>query len=209
MPDYEDIPVRPSIPRSRGPHIAAVLGTIFLLLVVIGAVFWFVIRVEVHANEILVLVNKTGREIPEELADQFSDQVKRAGWPGETAHIHGAALKDRCRRRIQNHDRRQPVHHGIVIGLAGRKQHQISGRKCSQSTKTILAGYHQPSQLSLDRDFKRQVDYQAGFPPQIRVEDNNLPGNDPPVFSEKFHGDAAKVSRNQQRPNRDRGNHFG
>ena len=75
MPDYEDRPVRPSIPRSRGPRIAAVLGTICLLLVVIGAVFWFVIRVEVHANEILVLVNKTGKETPEELADQFADQV--------------------------------------------------------------------------------------------------------------------------------------
>ena len=35
MPDYEDRPVRPSIPRSRGPRIAAVLGTICLLLVVI------------------------------------------------------------------------------------------------------------------------------------------------------------------------------
>ena len=75
MPDFDDRPVRPSIPRSRGPQIAAVTGFICILLVVTGAVFWFIIRVEVHANEILVLVNKTGRSIPEELADQFADQV--------------------------------------------------------------------------------------------------------------------------------------
>ncbi|GAG11441.1 unnamed protein product, partial [marine sediment metagenome] len=36
---------------------------------------WFVIRVEVDANEILVLVNKTGKTLPEDLADQFGDQV--------------------------------------------------------------------------------------------------------------------------------------
>lgn len=45
------------------------------LVVLIGAVFWSVIRVEVRANEILVLINKTGKTIPRALADEFGDQV--------------------------------------------------------------------------------------------------------------------------------------
>ncbi len=49
--------------------LACVAG--FLLLLV----FWFIIRVEVDANELLVLVNKTGRNLPAELYDEFGDQV--------------------------------------------------------------------------------------------------------------------------------------
>ena len=67
--------VRPSIPPNRVPLPQAMLGSAFLLLLLVGAVFWFVIRVEVNAGEILVLVNKTGRTLPPELMDEFGDQV--------------------------------------------------------------------------------------------------------------------------------------
>jgi len=67
--------VRPSIPPYRLPVFPAALGSIIFLLFLIGAVFWFVIRVEVNANEILVRVNKTGETLPAELVDQFGDQV--------------------------------------------------------------------------------------------------------------------------------------
>jgi len=46
-----------------------------IVVVLFLAVLWFVVRQEVDANEILVLVNKTGRPIPTDLADEFSDQV--------------------------------------------------------------------------------------------------------------------------------------
>jgi len=51
------------------------LGLVMLLWVMIGFVYWFIIRVEVDAGEILVLVNKTGKTLPPALADQFGDQV--------------------------------------------------------------------------------------------------------------------------------------
>ena len=54
----------------------ASLGGMFVLLV--GAflfVLWFVVRVEVDADEVLILVNKTGRAIPADLADEFDDQI--------------------------------------------------------------------------------------------------------------------------------------
>lgn len=67
--------VRPSIPPPRMVMLQTIGGSVLLLLLLIGAIFWFVIRVEVDANEILVLVNKTGKTLPEDLADQFGDQV--------------------------------------------------------------------------------------------------------------------------------------
>ncbi|MFQ5492021.1 MAG: SPFH domain-containing protein [Phycisphaerae bacterium] len=76
MPGSDSPPriVRPSIPS--GPHwIVRLAAGVCTLAAAIGAVYWFVIRVEVRANEILILVNKTGKTIPDELADQFSDQV--------------------------------------------------------------------------------------------------------------------------------------
>jgi regulator of protease activity HflC (stomatin/prohibitin superfamily) len=43
--------------------------------VLVLALFWFVFRVEVNANQILVLINKTGKAIPNDLADDFDDQT--------------------------------------------------------------------------------------------------------------------------------------
>ncbi|MFH1416898.1 MAG: SPFH domain-containing protein [Planctomycetota bacterium] len=67
--------VRPSIPRPRIPIVSSVIGGVLMLIVLILAVFWFGIRIEVNANEILVLVNKTGKELPPELREEFDDQV--------------------------------------------------------------------------------------------------------------------------------------
>lgn len=55
--------------------IALLIGMAMLLLFAVGFVYWFVIRVEVNANEILVLVNKTGAVLPDGLQDDFGDQV--------------------------------------------------------------------------------------------------------------------------------------
>jgi regulator of protease activity HflC (stomatin/prohibitin superfamily) len=69
------------IPRFRGGGggpkslIALGLGSAMLLVFMIGFVYWFIIRVEVHTNEILVLVNKTGAILPSDLHDEFGDQV--------------------------------------------------------------------------------------------------------------------------------------
>jgi len=75
MTDTNQPVVRPSIPP-RGPN-WLVFGFAWLCIVavVVAAVFWFVIRVEVNANEILVLVNKTGKTIPDDLKPEFSDQI--------------------------------------------------------------------------------------------------------------------------------------
>ncbi len=72
-----DIPgrVRPSIPKYRLPIWAIVASGAAFLAVGGLAVLWFVVRVEVNANEILVLVNKTGKVLPVELRDEFGDQV--------------------------------------------------------------------------------------------------------------------------------------
>ncbi|MBN1512838.1 MAG: hypothetical protein JXB13_12560 [Phycisphaerae bacterium] len=60
----------------RRPSLARLaVGVGLVLFVVVLFVVWFVVRVEVEANHILVLVNKTGKAIPAELADEFSDQV--------------------------------------------------------------------------------------------------------------------------------------
>ncbi len=75
MVDYDELPVRPS--RPTGPPLWSVglIGLPFVLIFLFGAVLWFVVRVEVHANEIMVLVKKSGRPIPANLADEFADQV--------------------------------------------------------------------------------------------------------------------------------------
>ena len=75
MTQFDDELVRPSIPLRKPPLILALLGGCVGLVALVGAVFWFVVRVEVRANEILVLINKTGKTIPKELADEFGDQV--------------------------------------------------------------------------------------------------------------------------------------
>jgi len=62
--------------RPAAPQLAiGVGGFIVLLCVAVLLVFWFVVRIEVNANEILVLVNKTGNTLPPELVNDFGDQV--------------------------------------------------------------------------------------------------------------------------------------
>ncbi|MCA9255164.1 MAG: hypothetical protein KDA33_05975, partial [Phycisphaerales bacterium] len=51
--------------------VVAVIGLVFGFL----AILWFGIRVEVNTNKLMVLMNKTGRVLPDELRDEFGDQV--------------------------------------------------------------------------------------------------------------------------------------
>jgi len=44
-------------------------------VVAIVVFVWFVMRVEVNANELLVLINKTGKTLPRELVAEYGDQV--------------------------------------------------------------------------------------------------------------------------------------
>jgi len=74
MVDYDDMPVRPSRPTGPPLWTVGLIGLPFLLFL-FGAVLWFVVRVEVDANEIMALVKKSGRPIPKNLADEFADQV--------------------------------------------------------------------------------------------------------------------------------------
>lgn len=67
--------VRPSIPPGGMSLRSRVASGVVLLLLLLVVVWWFVFRVEVNANEILVLVNKTGQALPPELRDEYSDQV--------------------------------------------------------------------------------------------------------------------------------------
>ncbi len=60
--------------RGPGPWVRWGGGAV-LMVVLILALMWFVVRIEVEADEILVLINKTGRTLPAELADTFGDQV--------------------------------------------------------------------------------------------------------------------------------------
>jgi regulator of protease activity HflC (stomatin/prohibitin superfamily) len=62
-------------PVPRRPLWAGLVGLLLTLAVLTGALLWFVIRVEVNADEILVYINKTGRDLPAELRDEFGDQV--------------------------------------------------------------------------------------------------------------------------------------
>lgn len=64
-------------PGGRGTTslVALLLGLGLFLFGFGSAVFWFVLRVEVNADEFLVLINKTGNTLPVELADEFDDQV--------------------------------------------------------------------------------------------------------------------------------------
>lgn len=61
--------------RRRLPLVRMIIGGVFLLGVVLSFVVWFIIRVEVNPDEVLVYVNKTGQVLPAELRDEFGDQV--------------------------------------------------------------------------------------------------------------------------------------
>ncbi len=54
---------------------ASIVGGGLLLIVAIGFYYWFIARVEVGADELLILVNKTGLTLPPEFAEEFGDQV--------------------------------------------------------------------------------------------------------------------------------------
>lgn len=63
----------PKVPRGAkwGLLGLGAAGSLLFLFIV----FWFVIRVEIGTNTLLVLVNKTGRVLPKELHDEYGDQV--------------------------------------------------------------------------------------------------------------------------------------
>jgi len=65
------------VPKGRTSlaRVGTAIGAVFVLILVIGFYYWFIARVEVHANEVLVLINKTGKPIPPDLSAEFSDQV--------------------------------------------------------------------------------------------------------------------------------------
>ena len=74
MANYsDDVPPRIRIQRLKLSHLI-MLGSAGLVLIVLFVV-WFVIRVEIPTNRLLVLVNKTGGVLPSELSDEFGDQV--------------------------------------------------------------------------------------------------------------------------------------
>ncbi len=64
-------------PMNRQPlsWVRAVGGGVGMLVLFISLLFWFVIRVEVNPDKLLVYVNKTGKRLPAELTDEFGDQV--------------------------------------------------------------------------------------------------------------------------------------
>ncbi|HNQ24225.1 MAG TPA: SPFH domain-containing protein [Phycisphaerae bacterium] len=53
------------------PLLAGGIGLLVLLVMLL----WFVVRIEVNANELLVLVQKTGRKLPADLPPELRDQV--------------------------------------------------------------------------------------------------------------------------------------
>lgn len=65
-------PVRPSIPQ--GPRFPRINWLVILVAAVVLAYpfyYWFIVRTEVGANDLLVLVNKTGDPIPAAYGDQI------------------------------------------------------------------------------------------------------------------------------------------
>jgi len=55
--------------------VVSIVGTLLVLVAAFLLILWFVVRVEVRANQVLVLVNKSGRPLPPDLGEQFGDQV--------------------------------------------------------------------------------------------------------------------------------------
>lgn len=62
-------------PRWRAGLLPTLIGGGLILFFLVLAIIWFGFRVEVDANRILVLVNKTGKILPPELQDEYGDQV--------------------------------------------------------------------------------------------------------------------------------------
>ena len=64
-----------SMPTATMKRIAIVVALVVALFAAYMFTLWFVIRQEVEADEVLVLVRKTGRTIPAELGEEFEDQI--------------------------------------------------------------------------------------------------------------------------------------
>lgn len=76
MSDLDDL--RRTPPWNRRPRmsksrliVVGVFGILFACL----AILWFGIRIEVDTNQLMVLMNKTGKTLPDDLRDEFGDQV--------------------------------------------------------------------------------------------------------------------------------------
>lgn len=72
-----DFRVVPSTPRFS-PTVRLIGGLVasaLLASAVFLFVLWFVVRVEVDADEVLILMHKTGRPIPTDLGEEFDDQI--------------------------------------------------------------------------------------------------------------------------------------
>lgn len=68
--------IRLNMPKLPKPSLVGIIVVSVLTLAVLGLlIVWFVIRVEVPTNHLLVYVNKTGRDLPKEMYDEFGDQV--------------------------------------------------------------------------------------------------------------------------------------
>jgi regulator of protease activity HflC (stomatin/prohibitin superfamily) len=61
--------------QGGGGRVGRVVSVVLFLGVLIGSYYWVIERVEVPADHVLVLINKTGKSVPPELGDQFGDQV--------------------------------------------------------------------------------------------------------------------------------------
>ena len=68
MPNPGGRIVRPSIPQLRVSKLGMLVALCLTLFVVTVGVIWFVIRVEVRANHLMVLVNKTGQTVDESIS---------------------------------------------------------------------------------------------------------------------------------------------
>lgn len=108
----------PNAPEGRSPlrslplplsKAAGIAGLVVLLIAGIGFYYWFIARVEIESDELLVLINKTGRSLPAELADEFGDQVilypalleklaAREGRTVEWAQSHYKGIQHETRR---------------------------------------------------------------------------------------------------------------
>lgn len=67
--------IRPPFPPIRIPLIGGIVGLVLLAFVTVLAFFWFIVRVEVPSNHLLVLIQKTGGVLPAGLPVEFGDQV--------------------------------------------------------------------------------------------------------------------------------------
>ena len=65
----------PAVIASKLRWLGSLVGGLFVAGAVFLFVLWFVVRVEVEPDEVLILVNKTGRLVPADLGEEFLDQV--------------------------------------------------------------------------------------------------------------------------------------